>query len=120
MGDHLSQQDLRAKQRNYALVLAVQLAVSLLLIGLLLQRRLQSPLRTLTGFSDRLARGDFDTPLALPADDELGRLGGQMERMRMAIGQLFADIARREEQFRTIVAQVPGAVFRARPGAEHG
>ena len=116
MSDHLSLQDLRAKQRNYALVLATQLAVSLLLIALLIHRRLLSPLRTLTGFSDRLARGDFDTPLALPVDDELGRLGRQMERMRTAIGQLFADIGRREEQFRTIVAQVPGAVFRARPG----
>ncbi|MGX9218852.1 bifunctional diguanylate cyclase/phosphodiesterase [Massilia varians] len=116
MSDHLALQDLRAKQRNYALVLAIQLGVSLLLIALLIRRRLLSPLRTLTGFSDRLARGDFDTPLALPAGDELGRLGGQMERMRTAIGQLFADIGRREEQFRTIVAQVPGAVFRARPG----
>jgi diguanylate cyclase (GGDEF)-like protein/PAS domain S-box-containing protein len=116
MSDHLSLQDLRAKQRNYALVLAIQLSVSLVLIALLIRRRLLSPLRTLTGFSDRLARGNFDTPLTLPVDDELGRLGGQMERMRMAIGQLFADIARREEQFRTIVTQVPGAVFRARPG----
>ena len=116
MSDHLSLQDLRSKQRNYALVLATQLVVSLLLIALLIRRRLLAPLRTLTGFSDRLARGDFDTPLALPVEGELGRLGRQMERMRMAIGQLFADIGRREEQFRSIVAQVPGAVFRARPG----
>ncbi|NNG23425.1 bifunctional diguanylate cyclase/phosphodiesterase [Telluria aromaticivorans] len=116
MGDYRSEQELRAKQRNYALVLAIQLGISLLLIALLLRRRLLSPLRTLTGFSDRLARGDFDTPLVLDAGDELGRLGGQMERMRMAIGELFADIGRREEQFRTIVTQVPGAVFRARPG----
>lgn len=118
MSDHQYQDVLRSKQRDYALVLAVQLAVSLLLIALLIRRRLLWPLRTLTGFSDRLARGDFDTPLALPANDELGRLGRQMERMRMAIGQLFADIGRREEQFRTIVSQVPGAVFRARPGGQ--
>ncbi|WP_373889865.1 EAL domain-containing protein [Massilia sp. H6] len=116
MGDYLSQQELRAKQRNYVLVLAIQLGISLLLIALLLKRRLRSPLRVLTGFSDRLARGDFDTPLVPSADDELGRLGSQMERMRMAIGELFADIGRREEQFRSIVTQVPGAVFRARPG----
>ena len=116
MDDYRSQQELRAKQRNYALVLALQVGVSLLLIALLLKRRLLSPLRTLTGFSDRLARGDFETPLALSAGDELGRLGDQMERMRMAIRDLFADVARREEQFRTIVTQVPGAVFRVRPG----
>ena len=105
-----------ALQGNHAMVLALQLAVSLLLIALLLRRRLLSPLRKLMRFSDRLARGDFDTPLALSAQDELGRLGEQMERMRLAIRDLFADVARREEQFRTIVTQVPGAVYRVRAG----
>ncbi|WP_313168561.1 sensor domain-containing protein [Massilia oculi] len=103
-------------QGDYALVLVLQLAVSLLLIALLLRRRLLSPLRKLTRFSDRLARGDFETPLALSAQDELGRLGEQMERMRLAIRDLFADVARSEEQFRTIVTQVPGAVYRVRAG----
>ena len=35
--------------------------------------------------------------------------------MRAAIGQLFEDVGQREERFRTIVTQVPGAVFRYRP-----
>jgi PAS domain-containing protein len=116
MDDSRSQQDLRARQWRYAMVLAGQLAVSLLLIVLLLQRRLVAPLGALTGFSDRLSRGGFDTPLVLSSRDELGRLGRQMERMRIAIADLFKDIGRREERFRTIVTQVPGAVFRARPG----
>ena len=116
MDDLLNQQQLRAKQASTALVLAIQLGMSLLLIALFLQRRLLSPLSTLMGFSDRLSRGDFDTPLALSTQDELGRLGQQMERMRLAIRSLFADIGRREEQFRTILTQVPGAVFRARSG----
>jgi diguanylate cyclase (GGDEF)-like protein/PAS domain S-box-containing protein len=117
MDDGRSQQDLRAKQSNYAIVLAGQLAVSLLLIFLFLKRRLLRPLRTLTTFSDRLSRGQFDTPLELQAQDELGRLGSQMDRMRVAIGELFEDVARREERFRSIVTQVPGIVYRARPGA---
>jgi diguanylate cyclase (GGDEF)-like protein/PAS domain S-box-containing protein len=116
MDDSRSQEELRAKQWRYALVLAGQLAASLLLIVLLLQRRLLAPLRTLMGFSDNLSRGRFDTPLLLSGEDELGRLGRQMERMRIAIAGLFEDIGRREERFRTIVTQVPGAVFRARPG----
>jgi len=116
MDDSRSQQDLRAKQWRYAMVLAGQMTVSLLLIVLLLQRRLLAPLRTLMGFSDDLSRGCFDNPLALTAQDELGRLGRQLERMRIAIGELFEDIGRREERFRSIVTQVPGAVFRARPG----
>jgi diguanylate cyclase (GGDEF)-like protein/PAS domain S-box-containing protein len=117
MDDRRSQLELRAKQSKYAMVLAGQLCVSLLLIVLFLKRRLLSPLRTLMVFSDRLSRGDFDTPVALGARDELGRLGRQMDRMRVAIRDLFEDIGRREERFRTIVTQVPGAVFRARPGA---
>jgi diguanylate cyclase (GGDEF)-like protein/PAS domain S-box-containing protein len=116
MDDLLREQALHRKQRNYALVLAVQVLVSLLLILAFLRRRLRMPLRTLADFSDRLSRGDFDTPLVLDAAGELGRLGTQMERMRVAIRDLFVDVARREEQFRTIVTQVPGAVFRARPG----
>jgi len=115
MDDRRSQQELRAKQWRYAMVLGGQLAVSLLLFVLLLQRRLLAPLRTLMGFSDDLSRGRFDTPLVLASHDELGRLGRQLERMRIAIGELFEDIGRREERFRSIVTQVPGAVFRARP-----
>jgi diguanylate cyclase (GGDEF)-like protein/PAS domain S-box-containing protein len=115
MDDRRSQQELRAKQARHGIVLAVQLAMSLLLIMLFLKRRLLAPLRTLMAFSDRLSRGDFATPLALRVHDELGRLGNQMERMRGAIRQLFDDVARREERFRTIVTQVPGAVFRVRP-----
>jgi diguanylate cyclase (GGDEF)-like protein/PAS domain S-box-containing protein len=115
MDDVRSQQELLRKQSSYALVLAGQLAISLLLIVLFLNKRLLSPLRTLTGFSDRLSRGDFETPLELHGSDELGRLGSQMEEMRVAIRHLFEDIGRREERFRTIVTQVPGAVFRVRP-----
>ena len=116
MDDARSQQELRGKQSNYAFVLAFQLTISLLLIVLFLNRRLLVPLRKLMNFSDRLSRGDFETRLDLTGNDELGRLAGQMEEMRVAIKRLFEDIGRREERFRTIVTQVPGAVFRARPG----
>jgi diguanylate cyclase (GGDEF)-like protein/PAS domain S-box-containing protein len=116
MDDARSQRDLHDKQFSYAFVLAFQVLVSLGLIVLFLNRRLLVPLRRLTAFSDRLSHGDFDTPLELAARDELGRLGNQMEQMREAIRHLFEDIGRREERFRTIVTQVPGAVFRVQPG----
>ena len=116
MDDARSQQELRTKQSKYALVLFGQIAISLLLIILFLNRRLIGPMRKLMGFSDRLSRGDFETHLDLDGNDELGRLGSQMEQMRIAIKHLFEDIGRREERFRTIVTQVPGAVFRVRLG----
>ena len=118
MDDLRSERALQRKQRNYALVLALQVALSMALIVIYLGTRLHQPLRTLAAFSERLSRGDFDTPLALRAKGELGILGRQMERMRAAIRELFVDVARREEQFRTIVNQVPGAVFSARPGGQ--
>ena len=115
MDDARSQQELREKQMSYIFVLGAQLAVSMALIVLFLNRRLLKPLRRLTRFSDRLSHGDFDTPLASHSNDELGRLTAQLEQMRAAIGQLFEDVGQREERFRTIVTQVPGAVFRYRP-----
>jgi diguanylate cyclase (GGDEF)-like protein/PAS domain S-box-containing protein len=115
MDDARSQQDLREKQRSYIFVLAAQLTVSLMLIVLFLNRRLLKPLRKLMRFSDRLSRGDFDTALKLGGKDELGRLAHQLDQMRVAIRQLFDDIGQREERFRSIVTQVPGAVFRYRP-----
>jgi diguanylate cyclase (GGDEF)-like protein/PAS domain S-box-containing protein len=115
MDDARSQAELRGKQFDYAFVLAFQLTISLVLIVLFLNRRLLVPLRKLMNFSDRLSHGDFETPLNLTGNDELGRLAGQMEQMRVAIKHLFEDIGRREERFRTIVTQVPGAVFRVRP-----
>ena len=103
MDDARSRRELRGKQSNYALVLAAQLGISLLLIVVLLNARLLKPLRALMHFSDRLSHGDFDTPLALRSRDELGRLGSQMEQMRIAIRHLFKDVGQREERFRTIV-----------------
>lgn len=115
MDDARSQQELRSKQSSYALMLASQIGISLLLIVLFLNKRLIRPLRTLMQFSDRLSRGDFETPLVAQGDDELGRLGSQMDQMRVAIRHLFDDVGEREERFRTIVNQMPGAVFRYRP-----
>ena len=115
MDDARSQQELREKQMSYIFVLGAQLAVSMALIVLFLNRRLLKPLRRLMRFSDRLSHGDFDTRLESGSNDELGRLTDQLERMRTAIRQLFEDVGQREERFRTIVTQVPGAVFRYRP-----
>lgn len=115
MDDAKSLQGLREKQLAYIFVLIAQLIVSLALIALFLNARLIRPLRKLMRFSDRLSHGDFSTKLDLSNRDELGRLGSQLEHMRVAIKHLFEDIGQREERFRTIVTQVPGAVFRFRP-----
>ncbi|TWI69943.1 PAS domain S-box-containing protein/diguanylate cyclase (GGDEF)-like protein [Pseudoduganella lurida] len=115
MDDARSRQELREKQRSYIFVLGAQLLVSLLLIVLFLNKRVIRPLRRLMHFSERLSQGDFETGLQARRSDELGRLAGQLEQTRVAIRHLFEDVRQREERFRTIVTQVPGAVFRYRP-----
>jgi diguanylate cyclase (GGDEF)-like protein/PAS domain S-box-containing protein len=115
MDDARSRQELRDKRRSYLFVLAAQLTVSLLLIILFLNKRVIAPLRRLMRVSDRLAQGDFDTPLKIRGNDELGRLAARLEQTREALRRLFEDVRQREERFRTIVTQVPGAVFRYRP-----
>ncbi|MEN9867846.1 MAG: hypothetical protein RL748_3436, partial [Pseudomonadota bacterium] len=118
MDDARSHQELREKQRSYVFVVAAQLAISLMFIVLFLNRRLVQPLRSLMDFSDHLSHGDFDQQLRLQSKDELGRLGSQLDQMRVAIRHLFEDVRQREERFRTIVTQVPGAVFRFRTDGE--
>ncbi|WP_338759152.1 EAL domain-containing protein [Massilia sp. METH4] len=115
MDDARSRQELRDKRRSYIFVLAAQLTVSLLLIILFLNKRVMHPLRRLMRVSDRLARGDFDTPIEVRGNDELGRLADRLEDTREALRRLFEDVRQREERFRTIVTQVPGAVFRYQP-----
>ncbi len=115
MDDARSRQELGEKRRSYIFVLAAQLTVSLLLIILFLNKRVIGPLRRLMRFSDRLAQGDFETRLESRGNDELGRLGDRLEQTRVALRRLFEDVRQREERFRTIVTQVPGAVFRYRP-----
>ena len=115
MDDAKSQVDLREKQMSAAFVLTGQLLISLMLIIMFLHSRLIQPLRKLMGFSDLLSQGNFEIKLEMSQQDELGRLGAQLDQMRIAIRQLFSDVGQREERFRTIVTQVPGAVFRFRP-----
>jgi diguanylate cyclase (GGDEF)-like protein/PAS domain S-box-containing protein len=115
MDDARSRQELGEKRRSFIFVLAAQLTVSLLLIILFLNKRVIAPLRRLMRFSDHLAQGDFEARVDIRGNDELGRLGERLEQTRVALRRLFDDVHQREERFRTIVTQVPGAVFRYRP-----
>ncbi|HEY5799983.1 MAG TPA: PAS domain S-box protein, partial [Burkholderiaceae bacterium] len=106
---------LRSRQVVSLAAVFTVLLVMMLLILYLLRTRFVRPLRALMAFCDRLSGGDFDTPLAAGGRNEIGRLGAQLESMRAAIKELFDDVQQREERFRSIVTQVPGAVFRFDP-----
>ncbi len=103
------------KYLSHFFILVAQLIGVLVFLILFIKSRLLAPLSKLIDFSGRLARGNFDEQLCDLPQNELGHLGVRLEQMRLAIKHLFKDIAQREEHFRTIATQVPGAVFRRKP-----
>lgn len=64
------------------LVLVALILLAMLIIVAVVQAELQRPLRRLDRAVAALGRGDFDAPLPLGRDDELGRLAETFEAMR--------------------------------------
>lgn len=68
-----------------AIIAALMILVSLLVVFTMVQRDLQRPLRRLDRAVAGLAREDFDVPIPAGGDDELGRLATTFEQMRRTL-----------------------------------
>jgi len=68
-------------------VIAVVLITGLLATGVVVvtSRRLTRPLRQIAAAAEAMARGSLTQPLALPGEDEIGRLAGSLERLRRSL-----------------------------------
>jgi signal transduction histidine kinase len=109
--------DLRARlllSATVALVLAT-------LVGILLARSIARPVRELTSAANQLARGNFDYPLNVTSQDELGDLSrafrtmsGDLHHMLQARTDLLANVS---HELRTPLAAVKGLVETLRDGA---
>src|SRR5512140_1357820 len=92
------------------LALAGLLFCVALLFGWGAARSLTRPLVALTRAADRLAAGDLDAPMPALAEDEVGRLGAALERMRLALkearDQLELRVAERTAQVRQLLGKV--------------
>ncbi len=53
-----------------------------LAVVVITSRRLTHPLRQIAAVAEAMARGSLTQPLALPGEDEIGRLAGSLERLR--------------------------------------
>ncbi|RRS04244.1 PAS domain S-box protein [Aquabacterium soli] len=91
MDDRLLQAGLRQQRLFYALMVGLQVLVSLALILVLLHSRIARPLRALGAFADDLAEGRFQTRLERRHNDEIGRLGERLEHMRESLRRLFEE-----------------------------
>jgi PAS domain S-box-containing protein len=65
------------------------IAIGTCVVGILFARALGSPLRTLGGAAEAIAKGDLSNRIILRRDDELGDLARQMEGMRQQLRQAF-------------------------------
>jgi two-component system, NtrC family, sensor kinase len=82
--DHLA----RATTQSYALALlagALASAATALLIFWLIRSTVIRPLRRLEDAARQIGDGDFDTPIAADAGDEIGDVGRAMSRMQLAL-----------------------------------
>ena len=73
--------------RRLLVIIAIQLLVSLSLLGLWLSRRVLRPLRTLGKSAERIAGGDLKTPVANVGCDEFGRLAERLDGMRQTLAE---------------------------------
>ncbi|MBS1208318.1 MAG: putative Signal transduction histidine kinase [Proteobacteria bacterium] len=113
-------------------ILGLQIAVSVLLILFVLQRRVGYPLLRLSDEAASLARGDLDKPIRPLRMDEIGQVESQLEITRQALQGLFrtleqknrtlevdlrermrveAALRDREQRLRPLVEQSPLAVI---------
>jgi signal transduction histidine kinase len=83
----------RLVERRLLLATAFALVLALVL-GLTAAGMLAHRLRRLEGAADRIARGEFDTPIVDRGNDEIGQLAIAFDRMRVQLAQL--DNARKE------------------------
>lgn len=85
MDDGANTAYIQSLYQQYLATVASQTAISLLLTLLLLYSRVFRPLETLLDQSGKLARNDLDTPFSWSQNDEIGRLGQNLESTRKSI-----------------------------------
>jgi diguanylate cyclase (GGDEF)-like protein len=76
----------------FLFTVAAQLVLSVVLILALLQVRLLRPINRLMHESDKLAHRELDDAFVWERRDELGNLGHSLERTRLSLRSLFAEL----------------------------
>jgi signal transduction histidine kinase len=84
-----------------------------LLFGWGAARSLTRPLVALTRAADRLTAGDLDKPMPALAEDEVGRLGAALERMRLSLKDAREQLERRVAERTAQVRQLLGKLISA-------
>lgn len=109
--------------RLLAIIIFVQLVVSLVTISWMLHRKVLSPLKKLSVAAAGIAKGDLKTNIPKLADDEFGALSQQLEIMRQELDNNFSELEKRVDK-RTLELRVTnealqGTLDRLQQAQEH-
>ncbi|NGZ05716.1 MAG: response regulator [Magnetococcales bacterium] len=72
-------------------------------LSLLLKKNVTDPVRRLDRHAKALGQGDMESVIAVPGEDELGRLAAAMETMRRDIRESHAALRRQEEYVASLI-----------------
>lgn len=84
--------------RLLAIIIFVQLVVSLATISYVLHQRVLLPLKNLGAAATGIAKGDLKTTIPWAKDDEFGSLSRELETMRCALEQNFTQLENRVDE----------------------
>ncbi len=84
--------ELHAETAKLVVTILVQLTASFILIILLLESRLITPVAELRDAAQRLAKGQLDTPVTITGRDEIGGLAASLEEMRQELRTAFREL----------------------------
>ena len=84
--------EFNAEAVKLAVTILVQLVASFILILLLLENRLITPIAELRDAAQRLANGQLDTPVTTTGHDEIGGLATSLEGMRQELRTAFSEL----------------------------
>jgi PAS domain S-box-containing protein len=87
------------------LALAAQIALSIVLILILLEKRLIRPLRRLGMGAERLASRQLNVPFTWTHLDEIGLLGRRLEETRISLRRLFDELAQKNKALEQDIAK---------------
>jgi signal transduction histidine kinase len=96
----------RALEPGWRLFLGVPVLVALAwLFGWGVGRSVRRPLATLSTAADRVAQGDFTTPIPRVGNDEIGKLGRDFDRMRVSVHDLMEGLTAAKTDLERRVAE---------------
>lgn len=120
---YFTDRETRAHIRNGLLLIILQIiSLSTIIsctIYLILKRRIIKPLKLLEGSVRTISPENLAPEVSIGRNDEIGKLSESFIQMGAALQASFTkqealtgEIRKREEQFRAIVSNVPGAIYR--------